>query len=258
MKSRSRLSLLLVGGVVCAIQASVAQADGVLYFSRDGDIQTSGLYTVSTETGESIRIGNSGVTGATVGLAEGPSPEVLYGSKWAGLLEIQADGGGWNSRGGVGNEGLAYDLENDVLYGALNGRFRTIDPATGNVLVTLTAPGVDIEGLAYGGGYVYGLARGRTGLYRYDVGSGQWAVVGSTGIMWDLPGLAYDSTMHTLYGKGRQGMDLYAINPDNASTRVIGSTGIAQGGGLAFVVPEPSTVALFAIGGLAALRRKKR
>ena len=92
MKSRIRTSVLLVGGVVCAIQASVVQAEGTLYFSRDGRMETSGLYTLDTENGDATRIGDSGVTGATVGLAEGPLDSgVLYGSKWAGLLVIQAD-----------------------------------------------------------------------------------------------------------------------------------------------------------------------
>ena len=160
--------------------------------------------------------------------------------------------------GGVGNEGLTYDLVGDVLYGAINGRFRTIDPATGSILLALTAPGVDIEGLAYADGYVYGLARGEMGLYRYDVGTQEWSVVGSTGIRWDLAGLAYDPTSHTLYGKGRQSTNLYAINPENASTSLIGSTAIVEGGGLAFIVPEPATAVLFAIGGIIALRRRTR
>lgn len=258
MNCRNHKSLLLAIGVACAIQASVASAGGILYFSRDGDRDDSGLYTLDTGTGSAFRIGDSGVTGATVGLTQGPSSDVLYGSKWAGLLEIQADGNGWEERGGVGNEGLAYDLENDVLYGAINGRFRTIDPATGNIILGLTSPGVDIEGLAYADGYVYGLARGEMGLYRYDVDSGEWAVVGSTGILWNLAGLAYDSSTHTLYGKGRQSVNLYAISPDDASTSLIGSTGIPEGGGLGFIVPEPATAVLFAIGGIIALRRKTR
>lgn len=256
MKSQIRTSLLLMGGVVCVIQANVAQADGILYFSRDGDSQSSGLYSLDTENGAANRLGDSGVTSATVGLAEGPNADVLYGSKWAGLLVINSDGSGWDDRGGVGNEGLAYDLQNDVLYGAINGRFRTIDPATGNIILALISPGVDIEGLAYGDGYVYGLARGETGLYRYDVASEQWGIVGSTEIVWDLAGLAYDSSTQTLYAKGRQSMNLYAINPDTASTSTIGSTGIAEGGGLAFVVPEPTTALLLVIGGLVALRRR--
>ncbi len=256
MKSRIRTSLLLIGGVVCVIQAGVAQADGILYFSRDGDSETSGLYSLDTENGAATRLGVSGVTSATVGLAEGRNADVLYGSKWAGLLEINSDGSGWDDRGGVGNEGLAYDVENEVLYGAINGRFRTIDPATGNIILALISPGVDIEGLAYADGYVYGLARGEMGLYRYDVAEKEWMVVGSTGILWDLVGLGYDSSTQTLYAKGRQSMNLYAINPGTASTRTIGSTGIAEGGGLAFVVPEPTTVVLLAFGGFAALRRR--
>ena len=256
MKSRLRTSLRLMGGMVCVIQASVAQADSILYFSRDGDSETSGLYSLDTENGAANRIGDSGVTGATVGLAAGRSVDVLYGSKWAGLLEINADGSGWDDRGGVGNEGLAYDVENEVLYGAINGRFRTIDPATGNIILRLISPEVDIEGLAYGDGYVYGLARGEMGLYRYDVAERRWTVVGSTGILWDLVGLGYDSSTQTLYAKGRQSMDLYAIDPGTASTSRIGSTGIVEGGGLAFVVPEPTTAVLLAIGGFAALRRR--
>lgn len=248
--------IVLAAGVCCAIGAGAAYAEGTLFLSRDGNSGTSGLYSLDVGDGSATWIGETGVTGATVGLAPSPSFDALYGTKWAGLLEIQTDGSTWASLGGVGNEGLAYDLANDVLYGSINGQFRILDQTDGSVLEALPSPGVDIEGIAYGGGAVYGLARMQSRLYRFDVNTEMWSVVGDTGILWNLAGLAYDPISETLYGKGRQSMNLYAISPADASTTLIGSTGIVEGGGLAFVVPEPATAALLLIGGLAALRRR--
>ena len=144
------VALLLCGGL------RQTQA-GVLYFSQDGN--ANGLYTLDTSTGAPTFVGATGVNASTVGLTPSASDSLLYGSRPFALLHISADGSGSVGFGAVGAEGLAYDADNDVLYGVLNGSFFTMDTATGANTGGLAAPGTDVEGLAWDrAGSIYGLA----------------------------------------------------------------------------------------------------
>ena len=223
------------GTVFLLLCALPGLAEAQLYFSEDSN--SSGLYTLDTTTGVATNVGTSGVTATTVGLAPSALPGVLFGTQWSQLLEIQADGSGSAVIGGDGQEGLAFDPATGTLYGAINGSFRTVDPATGLNQTTLAAPpgNADVEGIAWGNGGVYAIARFDTSLYFYDPGSDSWSTIGSTGITWDLAGLAFDPGTNTLYAKGSQDPNLYSINPATGAATLIGDTGIAAGGGLAFV-----------------------
>lgn len=224
------ISMVLVG-LVAAVFAAPAHAQ--LFFSEDSN--STGLYQLDTTTGAATNLGDSGVTGSTVGLSPSGTPGVLFGTQFSVLLEIQADGSGATAIGGDGQEGLAFDASTGTLYGAINGQFRTIDPATGVNSATLAAPGADVEGIAFGNGGVYGLPRFGTDLLFYDPGTDTWTTIGSTGITWDLAGLAYDPGTDTLYAKGSQDSNLYSIDPATGAATLIGDTGIANGGGLAFL-----------------------
>jgi hypothetical protein len=173
---------------------------GVLYFSQD--YSSTGLYTLSTTTGQATWVGTSGVSGSTVGLAVSDQAGQLFGSEPFGLGRINTDGSGASYVGSEGIEGLEYVAATGTLYGAINGQFFTLNQSTGAILVNLASPGADVEGLAYGGGYIYGLAGWsgpRGDLYRYDIGANSWAFVGNAGILFNEPGLAYDPIMGWLY-----------------------------------------------------------
>lgn len=211
-----------------------------LYFSQDDN--GNGLFRINTSTGAGTLVGNgiSGVTSNTVGLAYNTATGVLYGSRWATLLEIQVDGSAAVDLGGVGNEALAYDDDAGILYGCLNGDFRTINPADGTVAIALTDPGQDVEGLAVdpATGDVYGLAPGTpASLMKYDKVSNTWSTVGSTGMEMDDPGLAYHPVRKLLYALDANSASIYTIDPADATTTLVGPHGISGvgGGGLAFV-----------------------
>ncbi len=230
---------VLVGLALSGWFGGSARAD-VLYFSEDNN--ADGLYTLDVNDASAVQIGMSGVTSSTVGLAPSPSFDLLFGSRWATLLHINADGSGFVDVGGTGTEGLAFDPTGDgTLYGAINGNFFTMDPATGGAIAQLADPGGDIEGLAYGNGFIYGLVAlgggggDRGDLLRYDIADSSWTNLGNTGLgSIDNAGLAYNTQENVLYAKFNSTL-LYRIDPETLEANVIGDTGIASGGGLAFV-----------------------
>ncbi len=233
----------LLAGLTLALPA--VASNGTLYFSEDQN--ATGLYTLDPLTGAATLVGTTGSIAGNVGLTEGPSPTQLYGSTPIDLTHINTDGSGASPVGALLVEGFAYDPNSGILYGAINGDFATYNPANGAVIAPLAPPVDDVEGLAYGHGGVFGLAQGGE-LYFYNIGTDSWGLIGLTGVSFDQIGLAYDPIGDLLYAKGNQDSLLYSVDPTTASATVIGNTGRANGGGLAFVpnpsaeVPEASTV----------------
>ena len=213
--------------------SSTAYAQGVLYFSED--YNTDGLYLLDTTDGSAIHLGHTGVTGTNVGLAPTDSPNMLYGSKFAGVLHIPTDGSGSTHVGEVSIEGLAYDAETVTLYAICNGVFFTIDPSDGLAIDSLAGPLTDAEGLAFCNGGVYGLAY--SNLYFYDPPMNSWSFIADTGIAFGRCGLACDPYANVLYAKGSNETNLYRIDTSTGVATLVGDTGIVNGGGLAFVAP---------------------
>jgi len=232
--------------VLCGFASGNVRASGILYFNVDSN---PNLYTLNTSTGAATLLGPSGTTSQNVGLTESGTSGLLYGTTWTQLSHINANGSGFVTVGAIGQEGLAFDPATGTLYGAINGSFGKFNPNTGASLGALPGPGADVEGLALGNGGVYGLADG--GLLRFfNPNTNSWSTIGNTGVNFDQVGLAFDPTANILYAKGNQDSFLYAINPINANASIIGNTGIAAGGGLAFVpaaIPEPTSLALFGL-----------
>lgn len=232
------------GATGVGLNAQLSWGSGVLFGIRDS---FDGTYVIDIATGIPTLIGPSAVTGLTVGLAHSGS-SLLYGSAPFGLTHIQTDGGGATTFGSTGMEGMTFDPVTGTLYAAINGSFFTLDPATGNLLVSLPSWPGDVEGLAFdpstgAQGTVFGLAgfSGPLGmLYAYDVATNSISTVGDTGLGSDasLCGLAYAPGLDVLFTVGSVTGDLYSINKTTAVTAFIANTGITSFAGLAFGLPS--------------------
>jgi hypothetical protein len=242
---------VLALGLAATPASSGAASSGTLYFSLDN---ASELYILDLTDGTATLIGTTGVTSLTVGLTEGPDEGILIGSTWTDLTRINADGSGFELAGTdeLQAEGLAYDAEADVLYRILNGEFTTADAVTGAPIDTLANAPEDLEGLAWRSvdSSIYGFGGDSSNLFRYDIATDDWTLVGDTEIpSADGAGLAWDPSADVFYGLG-EGQQLYVIDPSTADAELIGATGIptgeSRGGGLAFVGEAPPVASLAA------------
>ncbi len=228
---------------VLSLMATSVQAQ--LYFSRDNNSQ---LYRLNTNTAAATLVATTGTTSNTVGLTETNDPNILLGSTWTELSRINISAGTHTIVGTIvsGAEGLAWDPTTSKLYGYINNDFFTLNPATAARTATLAPTPVEVEGLAWRNGFIYGLGGTNSSLYRYNIAGNTWSLVGNTGLSFqDSTGLAWNPFIDILYAKSEGSGNLYAIDPLTAANTLIGNTGITEGGGLAFVaIPEPSTLCL--------------
>ena len=202
---------------------AAGETPGTLFFSQD--FGPNDLYTLSMVDGTAVHIGVSGVAGANVGLAPSEDATVLFGSEPSRLLRINADGSGtMQFEDSIRENGLAYDAEAGILYGAEGTIFRTVNPADGRAEMTLASPpeGAVVKGIAFGGGGVYGLADGSRKLFFYDPGSDSWSDLGDTGVEeWPSAGLAYNACEDRLYAKRIGDTSLFRIDPATAVAEVV-------------------------------------
>lgn len=236
-----------------------------LFLSLSAD--ANGLYFIDQDIAEAYKVGDghTGVKENGTGLTHMGAENPMTGSNGFAIHQIALDGSSasviGDPAGQAFTEGLAYDLQENVLYASSNGFLHIRNPATGETIVTVLSPPdqPDIEGLAFDPETrtLYGIARGaeshpehRRGLFVLDVNQPQeewaWNEVGDTGGLWTNAGLAFDTDGRVLYAVGRMNDlgGLYRIDPETGNTSRVGAVRVKGAnletaeGGLTWVPAE--------------------
>ena len=157
---------------------------------------------------------------------------------WHGLASSDALGVTW----AIGQDSGRVLIQTDV-YGSMT----TIGPT-----------GIDGRGMAYDETHdiLYATNYDDSGLYSIDIHTGTATYIGNTGVRCDLVGLAYDEWTQTLYLNEADVTDsLYTVDVNTGLASLVGANGYPWIDGLAWI-PEPSSLALLALGALSVLRRR--
>jgi uncharacterized protein YuzE len=236
------------------------------------DASNNSLYTVNKGTGAATLVGPLGVrVGPPAGLAYNNRTDTLFITTLSsnGLSSIDRNTGAATFLGatGVNLPGLAYDTNSDTLYG-LSGQtdsLYAIDQGSGTLRqIGSFGTNVDYIGAAYDALADMLYMTARDGFFAIDTSSGTATLIGETSPNF-IRGLEFDADDGVLYGVDVTYNNLLAIDVTTGAASVIGNLGVVvdEGVGLASFathVPEPSTLAIFALGlmGLASRRFKKQ
>ena len=269
-----------------ALTATPALGQGQLIGGRVG----RQVYNVNASTGAASGPRTTGGTGGLLGLATA-ADGTLYGLNSGGasstgrsagqLVTIDPATGATVAIGSLGltslSEGdLAFDPTTGTLYGVSNEqdqfdrRLFTINTATGasTDLGNITRFGAivnssDFSAMAFtADGSLLLLDTFMDRLYTVDKATAE--VSAAVDLSTDLGGVAgmvFDRDAGTLYvaDGSDAASNLYTLNPTSGTLTLIGPTGVAGGlSGLAFVVPEPTGLAVFGMAGVGLLRRRRR
>ncbi len=246
----------MIYSAAIAITINTEASAALLGVSTNGN-----TYSINTTTGAATLLGTN--SGSSFHGVSRNSAGIYYAQDWGNafqflsLTQINPTTGQKGPDIGAGTV-LVQDMAfspSDVLYslGDDSGpdTLRTIDVTTG-AATDISRLNAYSGGMAFVGGTLYASGAGN-GLVTIDLTTGaQTDVNGSVAGGWT--GMTYDSGV--LYGT--DGSNLYSINTTTGVQTLIGNTGASGLHGLAPSLPEPASLGLLAIGGIAALRRRAR
>ena len=260
--------IFLIGAVLFAM-SSAAQANLIVYTV---DTVSDQLYTIDVMTGTSTAIGEVGF-GDVEGLSFQPGTGVLYGldDDSDQLITVNTITGAGTVVGALGanfgDAGLAFSA-NGNLYGGTdlgtNDGFYSINVATGAASI-INGDASDAHGLAFFDGVMYGISDEDDGLFSIDLISGAETSIGTLGFSTDEDGFIIDASGNGYLLQDDVGGGIYSINLNTGASTFLASYScdtckFESAALVTTAVPEPSTLAIFALGmiGLASRRLKKQ
>ena len=252
-----RFPTLAVAGAVAASVPAQAALFGVASFSPFG---SQSLYAVDASTGAATLVGSTGLRQISGLSWDGANSRLVAltvaGDQFAidtttGASTLLVDSSFGVPEGSIAfSGGTAYSTLFDNLHAWSGSAWSQVGPSG-------LAAGADISGLDFGGGLLLGLALNGGGadqLVSLDVSTGAATVIGATGTnAASLAGLAYGFIGGAWYMT--DGSSLYTVDSASGAATLVGAHGVAGFSGLAFV-PSPGVVALLALSGLVAARRR--
>lgn len=248
------------GALAAGLFAGSAYAGlyGVASFSNFG---VQSLYAIDQATGSATVIGSTGLR-QIVGLD--------YDTAGGRLLALTAAGDTYQINISTGASTLVVDGSFGVPEGAYAFQggtgyttlFDNLQFWTGSAWQEIgpsgLAPGSDISGIDFGNGLLLGLATNGAdpdSLVSFNPLTGAATFIGLTGTN---SGAIADLTYDFLSGSWllSDGANLYTVDPTTGAASLLGAHGVSGLSGLAFV-PTPGSIALLALGGLVAARRRR-
>nr|MDT0662514.1 hypothetical protein [Micromonospora sp. DSM 115978] len=233
-----------------------ALVPGALY-GTDG----ANLYLIDPATGAAALIGPHGPVEFAIGAIAFSDSGILYGislTSTARLYTIDVTTGAATAVGPLGigfifEGGLTFDASGRLLGvdqgDAATATTFTIDTATGAATILGPPSGQprDLNGLTRAGDIVYGIDRPTDSLGRLSVATGDYTVIGGTGVpVGDTGGLAYRSTDGTLYATFEADGGFYRIDPVTGAATLIAVNRVDHG--LAFApADEPGELTSYSV-----------
>jgi hypothetical protein len=267
------LTTVLLAGLVLGTAGS-ASADTI--FAVNNDLTGKSLVTIDPVTGlGSVVASYSGLNIHSLTFDGGGT---LFGTDDESLLTIDTTTGAASTVGAFGTSiwpnSLAFSTS-DELFAIQNvgSRFLSIDPATGaSTQIGLTGSvglysvdglAFDAAGTLFGVGYIdmNDMSARIQSLFTVDTATGVGSImVTLNGTPNNIEGIAFASD-GTLYGVDTTTSSrLVSIDPATGNVTDIG-TDLGLGNSMVHslaITPEPATMSLLALGGLAILRRRRR
>jgi len=191
------------------------------------DVTTNTLLTIDPITGSATAVAPFSSSDKIISLAFDPIAGKLYGTSAHG-------------------------------FGAAGDQLYEIDPDTGGAALIGTLGVNDVYALAFNAGGLFGVSEDRRALYQISTTTGSAALVASMGLehVYDIATRPEDNVTFAVDSGTNT---LYTLDLGSGATVAVGSYTVSNLVGLAFVsAPEPATVALLALGGLAVLGHSRR
>jgi hypothetical protein len=258
----------LVLSVSCL--TNIANAGIILALDNNNDT----LVSIDTDSFVVSTIGALGTNVSFAGLAYDSNTDTVYMAGGRGnnnLYTVNQATGAANLVGSHGiNDlfGLAFDSLNNTLYGSQfaggSGLF-SLNTSDGSSTTINASMGSPMGGLAYNSltDMLVGINDGGGNLYNINRTNGTQTLLGNGGSLNDS-GLAFDADKNLYWDVDYSG-NLFSYDPTNNYARTTHLSGLGSFDGATYLnttsvpVPEPSTLAIFALGmiGLASRRLKK-